>query len=86
MRLDTPRGMSSSPMNARSRAERLRRHGRAWAFLLPSALILLVFVVYPIGESLWMSLHNWSFFSSVQTFVGLQNYRTMVHNHGFGTR
>ena len=62
---------------------RLRRHARAYLFLLPSGLILLVFVVYPIVESLWMSLHNWSFFSSVQTFVGLQNYRTMVHDPRF---
>jgi multiple sugar transport system permease protein len=76
-------GMPSASTGARSRAHRLRRQARAYLFLLPSSLILLIFVVYPIAESFWMSLHNWSFFSSVQTFIGLQNYRTMVHDPRF---
>jgi ABC-type sugar transport system permease subunit len=46
-------------------------------FLLPSAVILIVFVVYPIAQSVWMSLHDWNFFSSSHRFVGLANYRTM---------
>jgi ABC-type sugar transport system permease subunit len=43
-------------------------------FLLPSAIILVVFVAYPIVQSAWMSLHNWSYLQSTQPFVGLQNY------------
>ena len=61
----------------RSWAHRLRRHARAYLFLLPSGLILLVFVVYPIAESFWMSLHNWSFFSSLQ-LIGLQELQDHV--------
>ncbi len=77
-------GMPSASTGARSRADAAAPSRRGpYLFLLPSGLILLVFVVYPIAESLWMSLHNWSFFSSVQTFMGLQNYRTMVHDPRF---
>ena len=54
-----------------------------YLFLFPSAAILLVFVVYPIAQSLWMSLHNWSLFSSGHPFVGLANYRTMWHDPRF---
>ncbi|MDQ1546282.1 MAG: multiple sugar transport system permease protein [Actinomycetota bacterium] len=43
-------------------------------FLLPSAIILIVFVAYPIVQSAWMSLHNWSYLQSTQPFIGLQNY------------
>jgi ABC-type sugar transport system permease subunit len=60
-----------------------RRHANAYLFLAPSCLILLVFVVYPIGESLWMSLHDWSFFSSHHRFVGLANYRELAHDSRF---
>jgi ABC-type sugar transport system permease subunit len=67
----------------RSWPGRWHRHARAYLFLVPSGLILLVFVVYPIGESFWMSLHNWSFFSTVQPFVGLKNYDTMLHDPRF---
>jgi ABC-type sugar transport system permease subunit len=56
---------------------------RGYMFLLPSAVILLVFVVYPIAQSLWMSLHNWSIFSSSHQWVGLGNYRTMLHDPRF---
>jgi ABC-type sugar transport system permease subunit len=70
-----------SPNPAGSSAGRLRRHARRFApgymFLLPSAVILIVFVVYPIAQSVWMSLHDWNFFSSSHRFVGLANYRTM---------
>jgi ABC-type sugar transport system permease subunit len=60
----------------------LRRPGqRRWVntkagilFLLPSAIILIVFVAYPIVQSAWMSLHNWSYLQSTQPFIGLQNY------------
>ena len=61
---------------ARSGRKR-RRVAPGYLFLLPSAAILLVFVVYPIAQSFWMSLHDWSFFSSSHPFVGLANYRTM---------
>jgi ABC-type sugar transport system permease subunit len=60
-----------------------RRVGPGYAFLAPSVVILLVFVAYPIAQSFWMSLHNWSFFSSVRPYVGLANYRTMLHDPRF---
>jgi ABC-type sugar transport system permease subunit len=72
------------PPTARPRAgRRWRKAGPGYLFLLPSAAILLVFVVYPIAQSLWMSLHDWSFFSSSHPFVGLGNYRTMLHDPRF---
>jgi ABC-type sugar transport system permease subunit len=52
-------------------------------FILPSSLIILVFVIYPIVQSLWMSLHDWSMFQTVHPFVGLANYRQLLHDHRF---
>jgi ABC-type sugar transport system permease subunit len=60
-----------------------RRHLTGWLFLVPSAAILLGFVVWPIVESLWMSLHDWSFLDPVHPWVGLGNYTELVHDERF---
>jgi len=71
------------PAGRSRRAVRLRRHARAYVFLVPSVTILVVFVGYPIVQSFWMSLHNWSFFATVQPYVGLQNYDSLWHDSRF---
>jgi ABC-type sugar transport system permease subunit len=70
---------------AASRAPRRQRaQGRAGLlFILPSSLIILVFVIYPIVQSLWMSLHDWSMFQATHPFVGLANYAGMLHDGRF---
>lgn len=63
---------------------------RRWAnarsgplFLLPSALIIGVFVLYPIVQSLWMSLHDWSMFQASHPFLGLANYAELIRDRRF---
>ena len=67
----------------RSRRRRRRIGWRAYLFLLPSTVILGVFVFYPIVESGWMSLHNWSFLAPGRQYVGLGNYRELLHDPRF---
>jgi ABC-type sugar transport system permease subunit len=64
----------ASPPLRRPRQHRWLNTKAGLLFLLPSAIILIVFVAYPIVQSAWMSLHNWSYLQSTQPFVGLQNY------------
>jgi ABC-type sugar transport system permease subunit len=52
-------------------------------FLLPSALILGIFVIYPIFQSFWMSLHEWRIGAAVQRWVGLGNYSRLVADPQF---
>ncbi len=55
------------------------RLGR-WSMLLwvaPAVVLLVVFVYYPVVENLRLSTYRWSAFSK-ETFVGLDNYRTMA--------
>jgi ABC-type sugar transport system permease subunit len=40
-------------------------------------------VFYPIVESAWMSLHNWSFLAPGRQYVGLGNYRELLHDSRF---
>jgi multiple sugar transport system permease protein len=79
----TPAVMAPSPARRSPRVARLGRHARAYLFLVPSGLILLVFVAYPIVQSFWMSLHNWSFFASAQQYIGFKNYETLWHDSRF---
>jgi ABC-type sugar transport system permease subunit len=74
-------GAASTSMQTRRR--RRRSGWRAYIFLLPSAIILSVFVFYPIVESAWMSLHNWSFLAPGRQYVGLGNYRELLHDSRF---
>src|SRR5437762_493217 len=67
-----------------------KQRWRRWAqgrsgplFLLPSAVILSVFVLYPIAQSLWMSLHDWSMFQATHGFVGLANYAELLDDRRF---
>jgi multiple sugar transport system permease protein len=49
----------------------------------PSLLILGVFVLWPILQSLWYSLHDWTVGASEQPWVGLGNYTKLVHDPQF---
>ena len=66
-----------------SSKRRPRRSLAPVAFLLPSALILGIFVLYPILQSLWMSLHAWRIGAKDQPWVGLANYRRLVADPQF---
>lgn len=55
----------------------------AVGFLGPSLFVLAVFVGWPIAQSLWMSLHEWSFLSPDRAFVGLGNYRQLLDDDRF---
>jgi multiple sugar transport system permease protein len=52
----------------------------AWGFLTPAVILILVFGVAPIVWSLVLSLQRNNLFSPNTPFVGLANYRQMVHD------
>lgn len=62
---------------------------RAWAgrrsylYLAPLMTLLLVFVVYPIFGSLAYTFYSWNGIGSPQNFVGLGNFRQVIHDSIF---
>ena len=53
---------------------RWRRHAAGLAFTAPALVILAAFLLYPIGYSLWLSLHEWDGYTPRWgPFVGLEN-------------
>ncbi|MFB2595043.1 carbohydrate ABC transporter permease [Paracoccus sp. p4-l81] len=51
---------------------------RPWLFLLPAILFLVVYLVYPVINSVWLSIHN-----SAGGFIGLENYRWLAGDAKF---
>jgi raffinose/stachyose/melibiose transport system permease protein len=47
---------------------------RAWVWVLPAVVLLVVFVYYPIVDNFRLSLFSWNAFSTRPAFVGLDNY------------
>jgi len=44
------------------------------AYLAPALLFVLAFTVYPLGQMIWMSFHDWSLITPPR-YVGLGNYQ-----------
>ena len=59
------------------------RFNPAYAFIAPSVIILGVFVLAPIVQSAWMSLHDWSAGTSHHPFVGAGNYTMLWSDDRF---
>src|SRR5689334_8230044 len=85
-------GGAADPV-ALSRGERRRRTGRrrsgqwaAWGFLAPVTLYLVAFYAYPLYRNVDLSARNYTVRSFVQggaEFIGLDNYRTVIHDPTF---
>ena len=54
-----------------------------WLYILPGLLIYLVFIFYPILETIRTSFYQWDGFSSSRTFIGADNYVSLVADSNF---
>lgn len=64
-----------------------RRHQAVVApalMLAPSVLLFLVFVVYPVGQTFWTSLHDWNGLGEMR-WIGLGNYEELWRTEKFFT-
>lgn len=71
----------TSPRN-KSRSWNKQRRA-AFFFLLPSMLVLTLFVFWPILNSLWLSFHHWSLLDADHSFAGLSNYTKLMQDERF---
>ena len=71
----TPINESTAAVTRRGRfSKRRARAGRL--FVAPNLAAVAVFMLFPLGFSLYMSLQNWDLFRPAK-FVGLANYRSL---------
>ena len=55
-----------------------------WVFLAPGVAMFLVYVVFPIFESIWISFYAWDGIGTMQ-YIGLDNYRELIDDEYFYT-
>ena len=53
-----------------------------WTLLIPLALLLLIFMFYPLFYCIYYSFHEWGMQGDA-IFVGLHNYRQMLNDTSF---
>src|ERR1700689_2174149 len=71
----SPIDASATATTRRPRASKRRaRAGRM--FVAPNLTAVAIFMLFPLGFSLYMSFHNWDMFTPAK-FVGLANYRSL---------
>ena len=55
----------------------------ATVFLLPALLLIAIYFIYPIIDTFIISTYKWNGISSNRTFIGLQNWGSLVHDKNF---
>jgi multiple sugar transport system permease protein len=62
---------------------RLWKERSAYLFLLPGVIIFSVFTLAALIFALYLTFHRWSIIEPDKPFVGLDNYKEMVHDERF---
>jgi multiple sugar transport system permease protein len=77
--LEAPR----APRGFRHTTRHMRREWTAYLFLAPGMILFSLFTVFALGFTLYLSFHHWEIISPDKPYVGLQNYKDMVHDEKF---
>ncbi|MCL3778482.1 sugar ABC transporter permease [Actinomyces sp. 186855] len=72
----------SRPVTRRRTRAKVLRWGTNLSFVLPFALVYVLFLLYPVLQAGLMSLFDWDLLGSVRDYVGLRNYTTMLGGTG----
>ncbi|WP_035702360.1 carbohydrate ABC transporter permease [Glycomyces tenuis] len=65
----------------RDRLHKFDLKGTPYLFVAPFFLLFAVFGLFPMGYTMYASLHDWSTRKPDQTFVGLDNYRFLLFEY-----
>jgi multiple sugar transport system permease protein len=67
----------------RRTARRARREWSAYVFLAPGLIVFSVFTVAALVFAFYLTFHEWDAIQPYKPYVGLQNYRDMVHDKDY---
>lgn len=69
---------SSHSTVRRPRAARFAESGLGWLMLLPSVVVFALFVFWPLGRTLYLSVHGNDIFGAPSVYVGAEHYQKML--------
>lgn len=62
---------------------KLKKTGTIFLFVLPALIPLIVFWIYPILRSVWISFTDWDFMTPEYNFVFFKNYISLFRDSRF---
>ena len=62
--------------------KRNQRKHAPWLFLAPGLLMFLIYVIWPIGNSIWLSFFDWDGLGN-KTWLGADNYVELMDDENF---
>jgi len=74
-----PRPVTTKP----SLSRRIRENKWSYVYITPFVLLVGVFTIYPIFASLGYTLYQWNGIGAPTAYVGLDNFRRVLHDHIF---
>ena len=77
--LEAPR----APRGLRHTTRAMRREWSAYLFLLPGFVVFSVFTVFALGFTIYLSFHEWNIINVDKPYVGLDNYKDLIHDERF---
>jgi len=61
----------------------MRREWTAYLFNAPGLILFAIFTVYSVSEALYLSFHRWNILQPAKPYVGLANYKEVLHDGAF---
>ncbi len=80
-----PTTLESLQLKKSSPVRRSRDNITIILFLLPALTLFLIFVIYPILQSIYYSFFNWNGLGPANNFIGLQNFLSILSDTVFLT-
>lgn len=56
---------------------------KPYLFVAPALLVFLIFSIYPILNTIFLSFYEWDMISPTKAFVGMKNYQTLLRDVKF---
>jgi multiple sugar transport system permease protein len=78
-----PSGPKRRPRGIKITARRMRREWSAYMFLAPGLIIFSVFTLAALLFAFFLTFHEWSAIQPYKPYVGLDNYREMIHDKDY---
>jgi multiple sugar transport system permease protein len=76
---EVPRG----PRGPRHTLRQIRREWNAYAFLTPALIVFSIFTAFSLLFLVYMTFHEWSIIQPQKPYVGLDNYKDLIHDERF---
>src|SRR6185503_2347586 len=71
------------PINLRYTFRQMRKQWSAYLFLSPWFIIFLIFTLFSVGFSFYLSFREWNILEPAKPFVGLDNYIRLFQDKQF---